>query len=159
MRSAAWSQASARQGAGTGNALLRHQPFERGEPVPLIRCRRGRDRLPPALAASIDLRNDILGRHLGPLVAGIALAWRNLDLDRLHVAVRGLIEQVPDAVEPARFLLSALTTNHDGELSRAYFVASRAGGVRVLVDNHSTRSKPGYFLPVRLSVFFISLSQ
>src|SRR6185437_12117129 len=55
--------------------------------------------------ALIHLAHETLARHLGPLVAGIVLALRDLDLDRLHVVIRDLVEQVADAVQPRALLL------------------------------------------------------
>src|SRR5215207_8333281 len=47
----------------------------------------------------------MLDRLLGSLVVGIGLAWRNLDLDRPHVSIRNLLQQMPDAVEPRSLLI------------------------------------------------------
>ena len=54
---------------------------------------------------SIDLGDETLARLLGPLIAGIWLAQRKLDLDRPHVLIGNLIQQMPDAVEPGSFLV------------------------------------------------------
>src|SRR5215831_11148911 len=54
---------------------------------------------------SIDFGDETLGRFPGSLVARIRLARRKLKLDRLHVLVGNLIEQMPDAVEPGSFLV------------------------------------------------------
>ena len=54
---------------------------------------------------SIDLGDETLGRLFGSLIAGIGLARGKLDLDRPHVSIGNLIQQMPDAVEPSLLLV------------------------------------------------------
>src|SRR6516165_1073117 len=59
----------------------------------------------PFRFSSIDLGDETLGRFLGSLIAGIELAGRKLDLNRPHVPIWNLPQQMPDAVEPRLFLV------------------------------------------------------
>src|SRR5579864_3346208 len=55
--------------------------------------------------SSIDLRHETLRRLPGPLVAGIRLARRKLDLDRPHVLIGDLVQEMPDTIEAGALLV------------------------------------------------------
>ena len=68
-------------------------------------------RIPQPAPSSINLLHEPLGRFLRPFVAGVLLAWRDFDLDRPHVVIGNLLEQVGDAVEPC--LLLIVSVDHE----------------------------------------------
>jgi hypothetical protein len=54
---------------------------------------------------SVNLRDEVLARYFGSFVAFIGLPWRQFDLNRDHIPVRNLLDEVGDAIEPRVLLV------------------------------------------------------